>query len=74
MSRPAKRGPTPRPRDTSPHVRADEPGLRTKQMKAFALIALFAASLIVSIPAHAGSCQTTCYGSAAYRTCQTNCW
>jgi len=24
--------------------------------------------------AYAGQCQTTCYGSGSYRTCNTNCW
>jgi hypothetical protein len=44
--------------------------------KTIALIALIAACVTVVVPpkAHAGSCTTTCYGSAAYRTCNTNCY
>ena len=72
----AKRGRAPRPRDASPHVRADEPGPEIMPVKFFVLAAMFAAGLIVTVPptAHAGSCQTHCYWIGNQQYCNTYCY
>jgi len=44
-------------------------------MKKFILLLAVAAGLATAtVPADAGTCTTSCYGSGAYRTCTTNCY
>lgn len=40
---------------------------------AAALVALLGGAVWTALPAKA-DCTTNCYGSGAYRTCNTHCW
>jgi di/tricarboxylate transporter len=43
-----------------------------KKILALAVLAIL--SIGAAETAYAASCNTTCYGSGNYRSCQTNCW